>query len=404
MHVSVAFSLWASIFGLFYAYVGYPILISILIRIRNVSQAKPPPGHDLPTITVLVSAYNAEQHLQERIRNILDCDYPADRMSVLIASDGSTDETVKVVRKFGDNRVQVIDNAVRRGKSATLVDAVTHATSPVIVFTDVTTRFDRSSILNLARHFSDASVGLVAGMVRMVDSEGKPSESLYWRIEMMLRRCEASIGTTMGASGAIYAVRRSLFVAPSKPIINDDLVLPMLLCLKHDCRLVMEENALALVTSVGGFKAEFSRRSRIGIGAFQCLPVLKDLWQWRNIRMAAVFVSHKLLRWLCPFLLLSAFICNVVLLRESIYQWLMVLQVLAYSASLFGLLSRGQGLVTRSSRIATSFVLMNVALAVGVFRWMAKPDTVTWNPTSRPRWETAKQPSPFESNSHQHAA
>ena len=298
---------WVSLAGLCFNYVGYPLLVCLVSRWRPMRRrrASELALEDLPDVTVLIAAHNAEQHIGRRIQNILDCDYPAGRLTIAVASDGSTDATVREVRRFDRAHIQAIPFRQRRGKVLTLADAVRQLRSEVVVFTDASSRFDRDALRQLARHFVDPQIGLVTGKVSIVDEHGLPSESVYWRSEMLVRRAEAQLGIMLGASGAIYAIRRRLFVEPPCPVINDDLVLPMLTHLRHGCDFVFDESARAYVVSSGGLAGEFRRRSRIGAGAFQCLPGLRELLQWRHARQALAFGAHKLLRWICPFLLVA---------------------------------------------------------------------------------------------------
>ncbi|TWT82754.1 Poly-beta-1,6-N-acetyl-D-glucosamine synthase [Planctomycetes bacterium CA13] len=388
MDTLFTFAFWGSVLCLAYAYAGYPMVVALLAkRCGDAVESAQREREDLPMITVLVAAYNAEQHLPKRIENILACDYPSDRLRILIASDGSTDRTVAIVHEFNDRRITAIDFVQRRGKSATMVDAVESIDSPVIVFTDVTTRFDSQSLNRLARHFANPDIGLVTGQVAIVDENGMPSESTYWKMEMMVRRCEAKLGIMLGTSGAIYAIRRSMFVTPTRPTINDDMVLPMLVHLTHRCQFVLDPSARAYATGGKDIRAEFDRRSRIGIGAFQCLPVMHELWRWKNRTTCAAFVSHKLLRWTGPFLLATAFVSNVHLFPHASYKWLFALQIFAYSAALYGFVSSPGTFFARFTRVASSFVVMNAAIGIGILRWMRHPDTVTWNPTSRSSWD-----------------
>jgi len=400
LHFSLVLFFWASLLGVLYTYVGYPALIWAAARIdrradrrsrddapsADEPSADEPSADELHEITVLITAHNAGAHIVERIENIQQCDYPADRLQILVASDGSTDSTVSLVKQLGLTNVRTIAYAHRRGKVATLSSAVAYVGSEVVVFTDASNRFDRDSLHRLASHFRDPEVGLVTGKVSIIDQEGHPSESLYWRSEMMVRQGEAKLGIMLGASGAIYAIRRSMFVRPQRPIINDDLVLPMLVHLKHGCRFVFDETARAYVTSVGGIRGEFVRRCRIGSGAFQCLPVLKDLLRWRNRRHAFAFASHKLLRWLCPFLLIALFCSNFALMSAEGYEAFLWIQIAAYAMAVAGLFAPRRGVIAKLSRAASSFLFMNLALLVGFLRWALNPQSVTWAPTRRPSW------------------
>ncbi len=319
---------------------------------------------------------------------MLACDYPQERLKILVASDGSTDATVKVVKGFNHSRIDAIPFSQRRGKAVTLVDAIRQVKSEVVLFTDATSRFDRDSIRQLTRHFADPQVGLVAGKPAIIDEQGRPSESLYWRSEMMVRRSEAQLGIMLGASGAIYALRRQLFVAPKSPVINDDLILPMLVHLRHHCGFVFDETAKAYALSTGGLAGEFRRRCRIGAGAFQCLSVLPELLKWQHAKQLFAFGAHKLLRWTCPFLLIALIVTNVSLLSLPSYQWLLGVQAGAYLLAVLGLFAPQRGHVARVARIASAFLVMNLALLAGFFRWAVDPQNVLWNPTPRPSLQT----------------
>ncbi len=395
MHLALTSLFWVSLLGLFYAYVGYPVAVCLLAAITErlrrgyrdgATRLDDPAAAEFPEITVLISAFNAESHIQERIENILQCAYPRERLTILVASDGSTDGTVAAVKRLGNASVRVVSFSARRGKVATLAEAVRQVTSEVIVFTDASNRFDALSLRQLTRHFRDPDIGLVTGKAAMIDEHGNPSESLYWRSEMRVRQCEARLGIMLGASGAIYAVRRELFVKPAGPVINDDLVLPMLVQITHGCRFVFDDTARAFVTSTGGIRCEFRRRCRIGSGAFQCLPVLGDLLQWRNVKQAFAFASHKLMRWLSPFFLVTLLASNLALMSVAGYDQFLWAQAFAYLTAFCGLFAPNRGFFARLARTACSFVSMNLALLLGFIRWSFDPQMVTWNPTQRPSW------------------
>ena len=395
MQWMVAVIFWGSLLGILFTYIGYPVLVGVLARMvrgagrwgsKSRDHATIGKDGDLPVITVLIAAHNAEAHLNERIENVLACNFPPEKLQVIVASDGSTDATVENVHRMNDARVRVFDFCERRGKAATLVDAVKKVTNPVVVFTDATSRFDRDSLCRLTRHFKDSRVGVVAGKAIIVDEAGRPSESLYWRVETKVRQWEAQLGITLGASGAIYAVRREWFVAPTRPIINDDLVFPTLVSLSQQCSVVFDESAIAFASSPGGTKSEFVRRLRIGTGAMQCLPVLTDLLCPRNVRTLVAFACHKLLRWASPFLMVIVLACNVTLGAESLYRNLLIAQCLFYAMAGYGWVAGSDDAFSKIARSLTAFVVMNLALATGILRWLAHPNQVIWNPTVRPSW------------------
>lgn len=395
--------LWGSLASLGYSYVGYPLLIWGLSRMRGTQQLSANSANaeslrtdtpQLPSVTVLIAAHNAGVLIQDRIGNLLACDYPAESLRIVVASDGSTDDTVDLVRALQQPQVTVIPFGERRGKAATLVAALGQVVSEVVVFTDASTHFEVHALKRLAAHFRDPDMGIVAGVVSILDEQGRPAESLYWRSEMMVRRSEARLGLTMGASGAIYAMRRRHFVAPSRPIINDDLVFPILAHLKHRCGFTLDETAMGSVRCCSGWTNEFRRRCRIGAGGFQSLTILKDLFRPQHAAHAAAFVSHKLLRWICPFLLILALLCNIGLVAIPGYQHLLLIQSCAYLLALIGLFVPKRGAWTGIARAASSFLVMNIAILAGFFQWLADSNQATWNPTPRPALGSITQPRP----------
>lgn len=376
---------WASLSGLALTYVVYPLSLLLVSRIlrdhdddREAARVE-----QLPSVTVLIAAHNAADHIVSRIDNILACDYPRHRLRIVVASDGSSDDTVDRVKRMGLANVRAIDFEQRRGKAGTLVQAIRQVDSEVVLFTDATTVFEVDAIRNLARHFVDPEIGLATGKAVIVDAEGRSAESVYWRTELMIRRVEARLGIMLGASGAIYAIRRRWFVDPGRSVINDDLVFPMLMQLKHRCGIVFDESARAFAVGGGGWLAEFRRRRRIGAGAIQCLPALSRLLQRRHAKVTGAFVTHKLLRWFGPFMLIAALISNLALVGSPVYRGLLALQATGYLLAVAGFLLPKPGRLSGLAHTASSFLLMNLALLAGLIRWARQPSNVIWSPTLR---------------------
>ena len=331
---------WISAGLILYSYAGYPLLLKVALW----RQAVATPGLDRewsdeasPRVTVLITAYNAARHLEERINNLLESDYPGQNLEIVVASDGSSDATVAVVRQFGHPRVRALDYSQRRGKAATLVAAANEIQTDVLVLTDASTSFERDTIRQLARHFLDPEVGVVTGWLTMSGDDGTSAEGVYWRLESNVRRDEARLGLLTGASGAVYAIRRSCLVAPHNPIINDDLVLPILCQLTHGCRFVLEPLARAKVRLSTGVVPDFRRRVRIGLGAYQALVALRSFFGPRHLRWAIAFTSHKVLRWWGPFFLLAICGANLGLLTIPFYRATLWAQVAFYLTAAIGL-------------------------------------------------------------------
>src|SRR5712671_4907955 len=219
---------WCSVAGVLYAYAGYPAVIWACSRVFGVDEApQNTAASGFPRVALLIAAYNEAPVIEGRIRNALTLDYPRDRLTVVIASDGSDDGTPDICRRFGE-RVQTFEFPSRRGKAATLNDTVAQLDAEIVVFSDANTSMEPSSLRHLARWFANPVVGAVCGRLILTDPlTGRNADSLYWRYETFLKRCEGRVGGLLGANGAIYAVRRGLYSPLPPGTMVDDFVIPL---------------------------------------------------------------------------------------------------------------------------------------------------------------------------------
>ena len=292
-----------------YSYAGYPLLLWLLSRLRDMVAAPAPAaaaaGAELPPVAVVISAYNEEQHVVARIRNLLEQDYPADRLRIFIGSDGSRDRTGELLRSIADPRLQAFEFQQNRGKANVLNDLVARTREPLLVFSDANTLFAPGALRRLVAHFADPAVGCVAGELRLRSVGGDNQDSLYWRIEQMLKRHESRIGATLGANGAIYAIRRELWRPLAPDTICDDFCVAMNVAARRR-RSLYEPAAQAQEDTPASIGAEYGRRVRIGIGNFQALLRHPEYLLRTSMATRFAYVSHKVLRWLAPHLLLLA--------------------------------------------------------------------------------------------------
>jgi len=380
--------LWSSLGLVAFAYIGYPVLIYVLSRVLG-RRPIPLQAHDdtVPMVSVLVSALNEEEDISERIENNLCQDFPAERLEIVVASDGSTDRTAEIVRDYETRhpgRVKLIDYSVRRGKATVLNDSLPSLAGEIVVLSDANTMFARDAISNLVRWFVDGKVGVVCGKLVLVDSSsGENVDGIYWRYETFIKECEGRLGALLGSNGAIYALRRQLFVPIPTDTIIDDFVLPLLLKLKHGKQIVYDVEAIAEEETAPDVRAEFNRRARIGAGGFQSMCRLAILavpvFGWTSF----AFLSHKVLRWLCPFLLIVSIAANLLLMRQPLYQVTLTFQVAFYVFAFIGMFMRGNNIAARTIRLTTMFTSMNLALAVGFWRWISGKQRGTWQRTAR---------------------
>jgi cellulose synthase/poly-beta-1,6-N-acetylglucosamine synthase-like glycosyltransferase len=368
-----------------YSYVFYPlVLMAVASRRRALIVPDPARDVDLPLVSVLIAAHNEEPVIRSRIENLLALDYPSDKLDLVIASDASGDGTVRIVREYEDRRVRLVEFTARTGKAAVLNATIPTLKGEIVVLSDANTMMDRSAVRNLVRWFRDAHVGVVCGKLVLTDpTTGRNVDGLYWRYETLLKRCEGKIGGLLGANGGIYAIRRALFQGIPSDTIVDDFVTPLLAHVRTGCAMVYDETAIAHEETPAEITAEFRRRARIGAGGFQSLAVLWPLLDPRRGAIAFTFVSHKLLRWLCPFFLIGLAVANAMLVNVGFYGVSLIAGLVLCGVAVAGQLLPAKSAVGKVMRLATMFGTMNAALLVGFFRWAVGSQRAAWDRTVR---------------------
>jgi cellulose synthase/poly-beta-1,6-N-acetylglucosamine synthase-like glycosyltransferase len=338
-------------------------------------------------ISVLIAAHNEEAVIAERIQNALAMDYPPDKLEIVVASDGSEDGTAEIVRRFAYLGVRLLDYAHRRGKAAVLNSAIKEVNGDIVLLSDANTWIDPQSALKLVRWFHDPRVGVVCGRLVLTDSHtGRNADGAYWQYETFLKRCEGQLGALLGANGAIYAIRREVYAPIPNDTIIDDFVIPLLAKVRTDCAIVYDCEAVAREETAPDFASEFRRRSRIGAGGFQSIGILWRLLNPAHGWVAFTYLSHKVLRWLCPFFLIGMLVTNPLLWEHPLYFAILMGQVAFYLTALVGayLPPHSRPLKPlRLLRLITMFTGMNMALLVGCWRWLRGSQKAAWSRTVR---------------------
>lgn len=376
---------WLSLAGVAYSYALYPVIIYWAARLfGRVLAVQDLDEASLPSASLLIAAHNEQAVIAGRVQNALELDYPREKLQIVIASDGSIDQTAEIVRQYADRGILLLDYPVRRGKATVLNDAMAHLSGSLVLLSDANTYTDPGAAKKLARWFAIPQVGAVCGRLILTDpASGKNIDSLYWRYETFLKKQESRLGALLGSNGAIYAIRRELLQPIPNSTIIDDFVIPLLAKQRCGCDIVYDCDAVAHEESAPDVASEFRRRSRIGAGGWQAIGML-----WRLINpargwIAFTFVSHKIVRWLCPFLLVLMVLSNLLLCGLPAYRFLMAGQVAFYTAALVGRRVPNGMPLTKLLRLANMFASMNAALLVGFFRWLSGPQTGIWRPTGR---------------------
>ncbi len=379
-------ALWGSLAGVAYTYAGYPFVIWGCAALfgRRTAPAETAPQALPPRVALVIAAHNEAEVIAERVRNALATTYPDARLSIVVASDGSTDATAAIARSFGP-RVRVIDRAERRGKAATLNEALATVDAEIVVLSDANTMFEPDAIRRLVDALADPAVGVACGRLVLRDAAtGRNVDGLYWRYETFLKRCEGRLGGLLGANGAIYAMRRELVVPLPAGTVVDDFALPLLARIRHGCRIAFVDEAIAHEETAPSIGGEFRRRSRIGVGGFQSIRMLRPLLLPSQGWTAFAFWSHKVLRWITPFLLAAALVSAAALAHDHPAARLaLIAQLALYAVALLGAIAPRRWPASRALRVATMFVCMNAALAVGFFRWLRGGQAGVWRRTAR---------------------
>ena len=266
-----------------------------------------------------------------------------------------------------------------------LNDTVPQAAGDIIVFSDANTNMNSDALKKLVGHFADPDVGGVCGQLVLMDPDtGQNVDGVYWKFENFLKRNEAKIGALLGVNGAIYAIRRELYSQIPQNTIVDDFLIGMRIHLKEK-RLIYEPAAIAIEETAPTIAGEFNRRVRIGSGNIQSLQWLYPLLNPKRGSVALAFFSHKLMRWICPLLLLVVFVSNVFLIEEGLYSKILALQIVFYTCALAGIKAGPGPGIRKLFRLPTMFVAMNVALLFGFFRLITSTQSGTWKRTERLR-------------------
>lgn len=372
---------WFSLAGIGYTYVGYPALLWVLARLRPRPIQHAPIE---PTVSVLIAAHNEISNIHRKLDSLLAQGYPPDRLEVLLGADGCTDGTEGVVERIAKGwagRLHLHRFPERLGKPAVLNALVAQATGEIVVFTDARQALDRRAVRRLAENFADPAVGCVSGELELTDDPSSPvAEGLgaYWDYEKSLRSLESRVGSMIGATGAIYAIRKSLYRPLDPRTLLDDVDTPLAI-IAQGYRAVFEPKALAhdLVAPTG--TDEFRRKVRTLAGNYQLFvqharllaPGSPIAWQ---------FWSHKVFRTLVPFWLVAVFVASGTL-PGPLYRVAWWAQVAGYA--LAGLGAAGESLRwhwpgERVARVAYVFCLLNLSAVVGLIRFLLSTQPVTW--------------------------
>jgi cellulose synthase/poly-beta-1,6-N-acetylglucosamine synthase-like glycosyltransferase len=332
-----------------------------------------------PFVSLVIPAYNEEMVIEQKIKNALSLDYPKEKLEIIVVSDGSTDATADIIRKYISEGIKLFDFPLRRGKPAVLNEVIPQAKGEIIVFSDASSIFKKDALEKLVRNFCDSQVGCVCGDYKFgyTDSSlrGK-GESLFVKYELFLKRKEAQVGSVLGLHGAIYAIRKELYTVLKINTINDDYIIPAKI-VENGFRSVFEAEAIAYEIQKVNVEKEFRRRIRISIGNWQQLTQLKSLLNPLRGMIFIEFMSHKVLRSSTPVLLFILFFSNT-LIHEMTYRLIFLGQVLFYLIAIMGYLLEQKKVYFKLFYAPFYFCMSNLAVAIGFLKFLSGKQEVKW--------------------------
>jgi len=369
---------WISLFIVFYAYFGYPIVLALIGKLVR-KPVKRPHGDYTPKISVLIPVYNEENVIREKVENTLKLNYPTSEIEVLFISDGSDDRTNEIIDSYQSDFIRLIPLNERKGKANALNVGLKESKNDIIIFSDASILLDKNSIKEIVQPFYDAAIGCVTGEDHIKDSGG---EGAYGRYELWLRNLESKVHSIVGASGSFYAQRKHLCEQFGGGLAPD--FLSVLNTVEKGYRAVAEPRAFGFMTSVQSTADEFNRKIRTLIRGISVLFYKKSLL---NITHYGTFsfclISHKLIRWLVPFFLISLYISNIYAATTIFYSVFLILQSVFYFLAIlayFNVAGLGEILF---GKIALYFTMVNVSIFIAWKRYWSGVRQEIWDPSKR---------------------
>jgi poly-beta-1,6-N-acetyl-D-glucosamine synthase len=392
MFVMTTFALfvfWIGLAIVFYTYVGYGFVIYILSKLKRKQRVLADQiDNHLPEITVLIAAYNEENYIEEKIVNTLQLDYPTNKMSIFIVTDGSTDSTPELVKKF--HAVKLFHEPQRKGKIHAVNRVMKMVETPIVIFSDANTILNKKSLRNIVRHYQDKTVGGVAGEKRIFkkseDNASGAGEGLYWKYESFLKKKDAEVYSIVGAAGELFSVRTALYEEPAENMIIEDFYLSLRIA-ASGYRFMYEPEAYAMETASANVEEEWKRKVRICAGGFQAMGRLSYLLNpFRYGILSFQYISHRVLRWtLAPLFLPLILLANLwlAITGNPLYIAILIAQIGFYALAAMGYSLKDKHISIKGFFVPYYFAMMNMAVFAGFARFTKGRQSVVWEKAKR---------------------
>lgn len=384
--------LWISLFIVFYTFVGYGLLLYVLVKIKSAVRKRPQLTFTedfTPSVTLLIAAYNEQDYIDEKVKNCLELEYPKHLLQIAFVTDGSNDATPNKISHYKE--VTLFHKPERAGKMAAIKRVMPQLNSDIIVFTDANTFLNKEAIKELVKHYMNSKVGAVAGEKKiLMDAEADASsagEGFYWKYESALKKWDYEIYSNVGAAGELFSIRRNLYEPVESDSIIDDHMIAMRIAEKGYV-IAYEPKAYAIESGSANTKEELKRKIRIAAGGMQSiLRLKKSANPFHNPVFTFQYISHRVLRWtITPFLLILAFVLNIMIVANGanrFYQFLLAAQILFYFLALLGYLFEKKNIKIKALFIPYYFCMMNYAVIAGIIRYFKGKQSAAWEKSKR---------------------
>lgn len=388
MYSFITYFYWICIFIVTYTYLGYGFVLFLLVTVKRLFKDNNAiTSYYQPNVTLLITAYNEENCIKEKIENLFSLDYPEDKIEFIFVTDGSDDKTPDIVKGYPE--IRLMHQPERQGKIMAVERAMPEVHGEIVIFTDANALLNRGAINNLVQHFANEKIGVVAGEKRMLNKEADEAagagEGFYWKYESKLKKWDYELYSVMGAAGELFAIRTKLF----EPIPKDSLIEDFYMSFKiiqKGYKIAYEPDAYALEEPSASIREELKRKIRIAAGGIQSIVRLKELLNpFKYGVVTFQYISHRVLRWtLAPLALPFVFITNALLINHGwLYKSLLIGQVLFYLAALFGLLLEKKHIRLKLLFIPYYFCMMNYAVYIGFLKFLKGSQSVLWEKSIR---------------------
>ena len=386
---------WIFLFIIVYTYVGYGILLYVIIKIRRFFKIGKTVEVDHsyePEVTLFIAAYNEKDYVDAKMENTLSLDYPKDKLNIVWVTDGSDDGTPDLLKDFPNTTVHHLDE--RNGKIGAMNRGMDFVKTPIVIFSDANTNLGKESIRRIVNLFSNPTVGCVSGEKRIIEKESDVAsgagEGIYWKYESTLKKWDAELYSVVGAAGELFAIRTELYRHVEKDTLLDDFIISLRVA-QDGYTIQYDPEAYAIETASANVKEELKRKIRISAGGIQSIVRLRSLLNiFKYGTLSFQYISHRVLRWsltpLCLLLLIPvSFVLayNEGLLDFGLYSILFWLQMLFYVAALTGWFLENKSIKVKVLFVPYYFFIMNLSVVLGFFRYMKKSQSVNWERAKR---------------------